>query len=114
MDPRAYDVMTQALQATTVGVALVTVVSVLVLLVRAVTRTPPRAGSRRGSIAVVVVSIPAGGVGAIRVPGPHGVGLVPARGHDGEAVPLGAHVLIVDLRQRVAEVCAYPESERVP
>lgn len=103
--------MVDTLQVSALAFGVVLCLSVSTTLIRRVARHRPEGRTWRGAIGTVVLAIPERGVGAVRVAGPFGVTVLPARGIHHEGLPSGARVLIVDLEGRVAEVCSYPEGE---
>ena len=113
--------MLDVLHVSVLAFGVVLCLSVSSTLLRRVRLHRPEGRTWRGSIGTVVLAIPEHGVGAVRVAGPFGVTVVPARGIHHEGVSWGARVLIVDaaiaakvivdLTGRVAEVCSYPEGE---
>ena len=111
MEPLSPELMWDVLHVSVLAVGVVLCLSVSSTLLRRVRLHRPEGRTWRGSIGTVVLAIPEHGVGAVRVAGPFGVTVVPARGIHHEGVSWGARVLIVDLTGRVAEVCSYPEGE---
>ena len=111
MEPLSVEFMVDAVQVSTLGFGVVVCLSAGAMLLRGLARDRPDGRSWRGSIGTVVLAIPEHGTGAVRVAGPFGVTVMPARGIHHEAVARGERVLIVDLEGRVAEVCSYPEGE---
>lgn len=111
MEPLTPELMVDTLQVSALAFGVLFILSMGATLVREMAGARPDGRTWRGSIGTVVLAIPEHGIGAVRVAGPFGVTVLPARGIHHEGLAWGARVLIVDLEGRVAEVCSYPEGE---